>query len=289
MDRPTIAIIGAGRLGSTLALALAQRGFAINLCDSDPSALASAADRVGASLASADPIQAARGSEIVMLTLPDDGIKPAAERLAGGQALAKGRVLCHCSGFLSSEVLMANKMLGVAIASFHPLASFPDRLSAWGDYRGKWFGIEGDAPALVRVRELASALECRTAEIKPGQKPLYHAAGVLASNYLVALLGEARALMEESGAGEQSQELVLSLAGSVINNLGSRGIEGSMSGPIVRGDVQTVAGHLEAIRTKHPQSGAVYRALGLILAEMVERREGLGARQEITKMLEGEN
>jgi predicted short-subunit dehydrogenase-like oxidoreductase (DUF2520 family) len=110
---------------------------------------------------------------------------------------------------------------------------------------------------------------------------------VLASNYLVALLGEARALMEKSGAGRQSQELVLSLAGSVINNLNSRGIEGSLSGPIVRGDSQTVAGHLEAIRTKHPQSEAVYRALGLILAEMVECQEERGARQEIIKMLKG--
>ncbi len=287
MEKPTIAIIGAGRLGSTLALALAQRGFPLNLCDGDPAALASAADRVGASLASADPIQAAQGAEIVMLTLPDDGIKPVAEQLAGAQALARGRVLCHCSGFLSSGVLVSNKMLGVATASFHPLASFPGRLAAWDDYRGIWFGIEGDAPALAQIRELAAALECRTVEIKSGQKPLYHAAGVLASNYLVALVGEAKALMEASGVGGQAQELVLSLASSVINNLGTRGIEGSLSGPIARGDTQTVGGHLEAIKAKHPHSEGVYRALGLILAEMVECREGRGVRQEIIKMLKG--
>jgi predicted short-subunit dehydrogenase-like oxidoreductase (DUF2520 family) len=178
-------------------------------------------------------------------------------------------------------------MLGAATASFHPLASFPARLSAWEEYLGSWFGIEGDALALSRIRELAAVLECRTVEIKPGQKALYHAAGVLASNYLVALLGEARDLMEESGAGEMSQELVLGLAGSVLRKIGQVGIDGPVSGPIVRGDIRTVAGHLEAIRASHPKSEAAYRALGLALAEAIDRREGVKGLDEIIKLLKG--
>jgi predicted short-subunit dehydrogenase-like oxidoreductase (DUF2520 family) len=274
MDKPSLAIIGAGKLGSTLALALTQKGYRLSgLSDSDPARLEETARAVKPAVSDSDSWAATRGAEIVILAVPDDSIKAVSDHLASRQALAKGQILCHCSGFLPSSALVANKMLGASIASMHPLASFSRCLSPWERYQGIYFGIEGDAMALVRLRPLIESLDCSTVDILPFRKNLYHLSSVMASNYLVALLYVAGQMMETTVVEKKKTEAMLqALAGTVMANLGENGLESSLSGPIERGDVQTVSGHLDALKKDFPQGTELYKALGKVMLRISKQR-----------------
>jgi len=278
MDKPSLAIIGVGKLGSTLALALVQKGYRINgLSDKEPARLEETARAVKPVIADSDPSVAVNGAEIVILAVPDDSIKAVSDQLATRQALAKGQILCHCSGFLPSSALGANKMLGVSIASMHPLASFSRCLVPWDRYQGVYFGIEGDALALVRLRALIESLGCSAVEILPFRKDLYHLSSVMASNYLVALLYAAGQMMETTVAEKEKAEAMLqALAGTVMANLVENGLENSLSGPIERGDVQTVSGHLAALKKDFPQGTELYKALGKLMLRISKQRNPQG-------------
>lgn len=274
MDKPTISIIGTGKLGSTLALSLAQRGYCIiGLSDSDPTRLEGAVKAVKPAISDIDPSVAAKGAEIVILTVPDDSIKSVSGQLASRQALAKGQILCHCSGFLPSAVLVANKMLGASIASMHPLASFSQPLSPWDRFQGIYFGIEGDAAALKGIKPLIESLECFWVNIQPAYKSLYHLSGVMASNYLTALLYVAGQAMEMTVSEKGKAEAMLqALARTVFDNISENGLENSLSGPIERGDVQTVSGHLEALKNDFPQEMELYKVLGKSMLRVSQRQ-----------------
>lgn len=289
MDKPIISIIGTGKLGSTLALALVQRGYRINgLSDSDPARLEEAAKAVKPALSDIDSSIAAKGAEIVILTVPDDCIRTVSDQLASRQVLAKGQVICHCSGFLPSSVLAANKMLGASIASMHPLASFSRCLSPWDRFKGIYFGIEGDASALVKVKPLIELLECFSVDIQPSCKNLYHLSSVMASNYLMALLYVAGQMMETTVAEkEKTEAMIHALAKTVIDNLDENRFEDSLSGPIERGDVQTVSGHLEALEKDFPQGTELYKTLGkLILQISQQHHPERGELDALTRLLD---
>jgi predicted short-subunit dehydrogenase-like oxidoreductase (DUF2520 family) len=274
MDNISISVIGAGKLGSTLALALAGRGYIINgLCDEDPESLKETAGKLNSVRSGTDPIESAKGSDIVILAVPDDGIRPLSDRLASAKALSKGQILCHCSGFLPSSVLVANKMLGASVASMHPLASFSEKHADWQRYAGIFFGIEGDAAAMGRVRQMVEILGCHPVDILPEKKALYHLSGVMASNYLLVLLHATRELMGPALSNPTDIDAMLtSLAGTVLDNASRHGLDASFSGPIERGDVKTVAGHLEALKKNFPQSEEPYKMLGRMMLEIVRQR-----------------
>ncbi|MBU1355104.1 MAG: DUF2520 domain-containing protein [Candidatus Edwardsbacteria bacterium] len=278
MDKPSIAIIGNGKLGSTLALALSQKGYRISgLSDSDPARLEETARAVKSAASDGDPSAATQGAEVVILAVPDDNIKAVSDRLASRQALAKGQILCHCSGFLSSSALVANKMLGASIASMHPLASFPRCLIPWDRFKGIYFGVEGDAVALARLRPLIESLDCFPVDILASRKNLYHLSSVMASNYLLALLYAAGQMMGAAVAEKEKTEAMLhALAGTVMDNLVENGLENSLSGPIERGDVQTVSGHLETLKKDFPQETELYKALGKLMLRISKQRNPQG-------------
>lgn len=278
MDKPNLAIIGTGKLGSTLALALAQKGYRLSgLSDNDPTRLKETARAVKPAVSDSDPSVAVRGAEIVILAVPDDGIKAVSDQLASRQSLAKGQILCHCSGFLPSSALVANKMLGASIASMHPLASFSRCLISWDRFKGIYFGIEGDSLALARLRLLIESLDCSPVDILPSRKNLYHLSSVMASNCLVALLYAAGQMMETTVAEKEKTEAMLqALAGTVMDNLAQNGLENSLSGPIERGDVQTVSGHLEALKKDFPPGTELYKILGKLMLRISKQRNPQG-------------
>jgi len=274
MDKPTISIIGTGKLGSTLALALAQKGYTINgLWDNDSSRLQETVRAVNPVRSDQDPAAAARGSEIVILAGSDDSIRPVSDQLASRQALSKGQIICHCSGFLPSAVLVANKMLGASIASLHPLASFSRQLSPWDRFGGCYFGLEGDAAAMGRLRLMVESLDCRPVDVPASRKSLYHVSSVMASNYLAALLYAAEGMMGAAVDDKaQAADMLGSLARTVMENIGQDGPAGSLSGPIERGDLQTVSGHLESLKKDFPQGIESYKALGRLMLKVARQR-----------------
>lgn len=202
-------------------------------------------------------------SDLILLAVPDDAIPRLAPSLP---SLGPATLLFHPSGSLTSEVF------GEPDRSFslHPLRSLPPVGSAIL-LAGALLVFEGTDDALTAGREVARTLGGHLVRIDAASKPLYHAAAVLASNYLAALLGAAEDLMVRSGVPRESLPSALaSLAESAIGNW--RTAEGSarFTGPIVRGDRATVAGHLEALADADPRRRELYRAIGAELATAVE-------------------
>lgn len=274
MNKPAVSVIGTGKLGSTIALAMANQGYPIKgISDTDRIGLEETARAVNPGVASQDPSEAAQGAQLVILAVPDDSIKIVSDRLATGQKLVKGQIVCHCSGFLPSSVLVANKMLGVSIASMHPMASFPGRLTPWENFRGCYFGLEGDAAATKTLSRLVESLECHPVEIPPSRKAIYHLSGVMATNYVAALLCTAARMMETVVSDrEKSDAMMASLAGTVLQNIARNGPEGSLSGPIERRDLHTIEGHIEALKRDFPQGLQLYKDLGKVLLDISRKR-----------------
>lgn len=271
MAKPILSLVGAGRLGSSLTAALAGKGYRVfGVCDRDLKAARETAHALSAEVALDDPSAVCPGADVIILSVPDAQIKPVAEQLAAKGTLKKGQIICHTSGFLPSSVLVAVKFSGVYAVSMHPMMSFTRRLAGAEVFRGVTFTLEGDAIALETARELATALDAFAVVIKPQDKPLYHAAAVMSSNYLVTLLAQSVALLQKAGIGaDDARQMLLPMATSIIEGLKDEELSEALTGPIERGDAITVEGHIRALKNEQGSQLSVYRALGKATLEMV--------------------
>jgi predicted short-subunit dehydrogenase-like oxidoreductase (DUF2520 family) len=271
MAKPVLSLIGAGRLGSTLIVALAAKGYQVyGVCDKDLSLARETAHALGAKVALDEPSAVCPGADIIILAVPDAQIKPVSEQLAAAGTLKKGQVVCHTSGFLPSSVLVAVKFSGVYAVSMHPMMSFTRRMMGAEALRGVTFALEGDAVALETTRELAAALDGFAVVIKAQDKPLYHAAAVMSSNYLVTLLAQSVALLRKAGiSAEEARQMLLPMATAVIDGLKDETLDQALTGPVERGDAITVEGHIRALKNAEPAQLDVYKALGKATLQMV--------------------
>lgn len=237
-----VAIIGAGRVGLTLARALIHSGADVRLLGRHsrtlPEWLLAIETDWGPAIAAAD---------LVLVAVPDDAIADVARTLATSGTVAARQIILHTSGLCDRTELAALDATGAALGSLHPLQTFavPD-----GDpeaLRGSPAAIEGDARALAAARAIAERLQLSPiVEIAAGGKPAYHAAAVFASNYQVVLADIAVRLARAAGAGDVSAELFLPLMRRTLDNYGIGGAA-ALTGPISRGDTGTVARHLDAL------------------------------------------
>lgn len=219
----------------------------------------------------------------ILITVPDNAIPGVARRLAALD-LPSGAPVLHTSGVSGAEVLAPLAERGVPVGSIHPLAAVPagsaDRL------RGAWFALEGDQPAVRVGGWIVAAAGGRALEVPSGGKPLYHAAAVFASNYVVTLLGVAERLAAGAGVPEdQARAAFTDLAAGAVANVAAAGAEAALTGPIARGDAGTVERHLSRL------SGAE-RSLYSVLARetlALARRAGLGDAEaaELERVLGG--
>lgn len=180
----------------------------------------------------------------ILIAVPDSEISPTAARLAGLPLPARVPVV-HTSGAMGADVLEPLSAAGHPVGSVHPLAAVADAATGEDRLRGAWFAVEGD-PAAVRLGEwIAAAAGGRILRVDPGRKPLYHAAAVVASNYVVTLLALAERLA--AGAGTDpvaAREALVELAVGAARNVRPNGPAIALTGPIARGDAETVASHL---------------------------------------------
>jgi len=258
-NKPTIGFVGAGVVGGALARRLAEAGYPVVAVASRSfgSAVALAAAVPGcAALGSLDDVAAK--AEVVFITTPDDAIAS----VAASTAWRAGQAVVHCSGALSVDVLAPAARAGVRVGSFHPLQTFASLDRALVSLTGTTFVLEGDdLPLLSTLQDMAEALGGRSVLLRSEDKVLYHAAAVLSSNYVVTLLQQAAELWEAFGrTKEEALTALLPLLRGTAANLESLGLPAALTGPVSRGDLITVAKHLEALES-FPDIAAVYRAL----------------------------
>jgi len=246
-----IAIIGAGRMGRGLALALERAGQVVRSLGRDRAP------------------NATHDVQLVLLAVPDGAIPAVAAELAREQAIGAEQVVLHLSGLLDRAALDALTATGAGLGSFHPLQTVADPATAPELLQGAYAGLEGDERALAAGERLATMLGMRPERLAPGAKPAYHAGAVIASNYLVALAAVAERLARRAGVtSTDARSLYLPLMRGTLANL-ARGPASALTGPIRRGDEATVRRHLAALA---PAERQLYRDLGLVTLELA--REG---------------
>lgn len=256
---PLVHVIGAGRAGVGVARLLARASVSIGFVVARaPAAAYAAAKRIGAGTPAIDPAETLTDGSITLLAVPDGAIATVAAALAEGPP-RQGAVALHVSGALAAGVLEPLRRRGVAIGSMHPLASFADRDRPPETLHGITCDLDGDPIARAAARELVRALGARAIELEEGGKPLFHAAASLASNALVALLDVAQQIAERGGAPPMAGRIALAeLARTTLENVAHLGAPHALTGPIERGERETIELHLAALRAKAPELLADY-------------------------------
>jgi predicted short-subunit dehydrogenase-like oxidoreductase (DUF2520 family) len=263
--RPTVAIIGAGRAGRALALALTRASVPVLVCVRRKSDLPPG---INCSLEPWTP--ALESASIILVAVPDDAIGDVATRLR--EARITSAVVLHCSGLRDRTALSALEGRAAGLGSFHPLQTLAGDTSAAERLQAAYAVLEGDAVAVAAGRRLAMLIGMQALEIKSADKPLYHAAAVIVSNYTVALSALAERLALGAGIpADAAGRIFLPLLEGTWRNLEMRGTTDALTGPIVRGDAGTVRAHLEAL---DDEARRIYAVMGLE-ALKVARKGGL--------------
>ena len=256
-----IGIIGAGTVGSALAIRLAENGYEVAAVSSRTHASAEKLAKTIEGCHALDTNQpVADTCDIVFITTPDAVIS----EIASTVQWHKGQSVVHCSGADSTETLQPARQMGASTGVFHPLQTLANVKQAISNIPGSTFAIEAEEPLLTTLKEMAEALHCRWIELKAEDKVIYHAAAVIASNYLVTLVKLADDLWETFGIPrEQATQALLPLLKGTLNNIENVGIPQALTGPIARGDLETVKKHLAALQKEAPDALSVYCELGL--------------------------
>ena len=263
-DKPTIAIIGPGTLGAALGVRASAAGYRIAAVGGrDAGKAAATARRIGPDVVSASAERAAGLGDLVLLTVSDEAIAPLCRQLADAKAFRKDAVVAHCSGAWDSEALrQAAEICRCKIGSMHPLQTFPTIDAAIASIPGAYFFIEGQDEACKALTALASAMGGHPIRIDPAAKPLYHAAAVMACNFLAALLEASLELGEKAGIDRGTFLPALApLVRATIDNILAMGPAKALTGPVARGDVRTVVRHLDAMRGQAEGLDALYAML----------------------------
>ncbi|MFO7959045.1 MAG: Rossmann-like and DUF2520 domain-containing protein [Candidatus Brocadiia bacterium] len=263
MDR-TFCIVGAGTVGTALARLLTEAGwpFAGAASRSRRSA-ETACEFAGMGRASTRAADLTAEAGLVFITTPDDVIGSVCEDLAAEDAFRDGSVVAHCSGALPSSVLASARACGASVGSLHPMQSFATAEQAVRILPGSCCCVEGDPQAVTLLRHVAETLDAHVIAIATEDKPLYHAAGCVASNYLVALQHAALKLTDAAGISrEDAVRMLVPLVKGTAANFAEVGIPDCLTGPISRGDVETVRRHLRAIERAVPKLLPLYRVMG---------------------------
>jgi len=204
---------------------------------------------------------------VVLVAVRDAQIDDALRELLEAP-LAPDAVVLHASGSAEPAMLDQVRAHGHAAGTFHPLVPIADPLRAPQQLCGAWVGIDGDERAKTASRDLAAALGCHVFDIPPGQKARYHAAAVIVSNFPAVLLATGDRVLAETGIpAEAAEQALRALFLAAIGNLRRQHGAVSLTGPILRGDVDTIRRHLVAL-ADDPGALEVYRSLSRALVDL---------------------
>jgi predicted short-subunit dehydrogenase-like oxidoreductase (DUF2520 family) len=266
-----IAIVGTGIVGTALASLLKEQGYTlVGMASRGEASLQKAASHVGGEVRTTTvPEEITQEADLVFITTSDVAIQEVCDGIAHAGGFHPGQIVVHTSGALPSTILKSAQELGALIASVHPLQSFADVTEAVKIIPSSIFNLEGDQEAIPPLTELVRRLGGRPLPIETQQKPLYHAAAVVACNFLVTLVYLSYQLFEAIGIpqGDAAQAL-LPLVKGTVNNLEHLGPVKALTGPIARGDVGVIRGHLEALKQVDPRFTDIYRAISRLTVEV---------------------
>lgn len=275
-----VAVVGAGRVGAALAALLARHGVElVGLWSRSEAGAAAASDVVGRSCAHGPfPAEIGRAS-LIILAVRDPVLHTVAGALLDGGLLRSARVVLHCGGARpAAEALAPLAGCGASRGTLHPLLAVADAARGATSLGGAFFAVEGDPAARAAAGALVRGIGARFFELDATQMTGYHAAAVLASNHPVALWAAAAELLGQAGVpGDVAPRALAALARSVLDNVERLGPSAALTGPVQRGDLDTVRRHLDLLVERAPALAALYRACSLAAVRIVEDLDGADA------------
>lgn len=279
---PTTFVVGAGPVATAIAGALRLGGVPVlGLWARRPAQARAAGASAGVAAFSSAPPDLLLETKVVILAVRDQAIREVAAMLAGTGLIGKRHVLLHCAGAASAHELLGGVAEQVAgVGTLHPLSAITDGKLAMRALRGTVFGVEGDDAGRAAAGKLVAALGGVVLPLEGRQMAAYHAAAALASNYLVAALDAAAAVLAGAGVDpDRAARALVPLAEGALRNVAAQGTTAGLTGPVRRGDVETVRRHLQTLQDK-PELAEIYRALArraVEIASRIERADGADA------------
>ncbi len=204
---------------------------------------------------------ACEASDLVLIAVPDRQIPQAVEELVRTEVDWTDKTVVHTSGARAADVLSALRGAGARTASVHPLQSFPGPAQP-DALKGAFVTVEGNAQAINLARKLLEAAGSRVVPVSPADKVAIHAAASVISNFTVTVASIAREILQTTRLGEQEIVGMLQpLLEGTVANIRERGPDRALTGPVVRGDTETVARHIEMLADRAPHLITAYVAI----------------------------
>ncbi|MDQ4085976.1 MAG: DUF2520 domain-containing protein [Actinomycetota bacterium] len=255
-----IGVVGAGRVGAVLAAALRGAGHEVVAVAGESDASRTRIETLLPGIPVRKPSAVARAADILLLTVPDDALANVAAMLSASKAVQPGQYVVHTSGRHGTEVLAPAAERGAHIAAMHPAMTFTGTDLDLVRVPAAVFGCTGGDDARAVVEGLVADLGGRAVWIGEEQRVLYHAALAHGANHLVTLVNQATDLLRAAGVADPAA-IVRPLAQAALDNALSYG-DAALTGPIVRGDVQTVRAHLQTLADTSLETLESYVAMG---------------------------
>lgn len=245
----TVAIIGAGKVGSVLAKTLVQRGYQLTGIASRTLQSAAKLAQETDTKATVKAAEITFNAEIILLATPDRCISQVIHDLIKDGGLRAGQFVFHTSGGVGVEILSPAKTLGTFIGSIHPLQSFADTQGFSDSLTGIYFALGGDQEAVIIAEEMVGEFGGKSFMISDKDRPLYHGAACIVSNYFVSLMHWAAGIYGEFGLSpQQAADALMPLVQGTIKNIQQLGPKDALTGPISRGDAGTIAAHIAGLK-----------------------------------------
>jgi len=256
-----LGFIGAGTVGTALSVRLSSKGYPVaGVSSRSQTSARNLAQMINGCRAFNSNQDVADTAELIFITTPDDAIASVASEIRWHA----GQSVVHCSGADSADILEPARKSGAHVGAFHPLQTFASTKQAIENMPGSTFALEAEPPLLNILKDMANALDGNCIELKASDKVVYHAAAVIACNYLVTLVKLATDLWQTFAIHpSEATRALLPLLRGTINNIDTVGIPQCLTGPIARGDTGTIRKHLDALQKVAPTVLSTYQELGL--------------------------
>lgn len=285
MNKLKLNIIGCGHLGRALAKLWAEsQCFEIGeVLNRSIESSTQAVDFIGAGVA-IDQQNSLSAADVFLIATADSSINHACKSLVESGIVKPGNLVFHCSGALSSAVLQEARLQGAYVCSVHPVKSFADPAFAVATFQGTYCGVEGDQNALDVIEKAMQKIGGKTFAVKPEFKTLYHAASVMVCNYLTALMEMGVQTYQQSGLGrDTAMQVMQPMVRDTLDNIFRIGTLDALSGPVARGDYQTVENQLSALSDWKPEYAKTYARLGEIALQL-SRQQGNAEEESLQRL-----
>lgn len=264
-----IGIIGAGKVGTTLGKYLSIHGKNVTGFYSRTHESADEAATFAETETYSSLCKLVEKNDVIFITTPDGVIHQ-----VWGELLHQdisNRIICHFSGSLSSHVFSGREEAGASGISMHPMYAFSDKFHSYEQFHTAYLTLEGDPEAVAVMKPMWEAIGHHVLTLKAEDKIKYHAAAAMASNEMLGLMQASLDILSECGFSEKdSMALLTPLVQGNIASMLEKGCVNALTGPVERGDAQTVRKHLHALEGS--KAGKIYQSLGSTMVELAKRR-----------------